>query len=206
MASLRYNDNPQISPLNGFVENIHHPHDLILILIIILIIILINLYLAPTYRYILLLPPYPRILDSYLPISIVVHYKGTDTPIYRYTDIRDSLPSPSLPSHLPYSTLSRTPINSFFFECNWKRSCPSASDGQTTKQYTVHALCIHVHNIHIHVDNSAALRWPLVVSRHEAWPPREAGVRPSPRLSFFVFLRLRLPLPFIIVSFVTTVR
>lgn len=120
--------------------------------------------------------------------------------IYRYTDIpiyetpSPPLPSPPLPSHLPYSTLSRTPINSFYLSVPGRDHilCERRANNKT-----VYSTCpyIHVHNIHIHGDNSAALRWPLVVSRHEAWPPREAGVRPSPRLFFFSRLPLPLPLP-----------
>lgn len=138
---------------------------------------------------------------------LVVHYKGTDTPIYRHTDIRDSLPSPPIYLTLPYSTLSRTPINSFFLSVTGRDHIPCE---RRANNKAVYSTCpyIHVHNIHIHGDNSAALRWPLVVSRQEAWPPREAGVRPSRHRDFlFSFFCLCLCLcPFIIVSFVTTVR
>lgn len=69
--------------------------------------------------------------------SVVVHYKGTDTPIYRHTDIRDSLPSPPIYLTLPYSTLSRTPINSFFLSVTGRDHIP-CERRTNNKQYTVH--------------------------------------------------------------------
>lgn len=98
----------------------------------------------PRYFYYMYLPTLEYSTYIYpLVYLLVVHYKGTDTPIYRYTDIRDSLPS-----HLPYSTLSRTPINSFFLSVTGRDDIPPRATG---KQQTAYSTCpVHTCTQHIH--------------------------------------------------------